>query len=133
MTFSPYFRLYHLDGNSSKNNVSASGVWKYIPFGKSCAQTIKDHLGEITQRSVQLWTPGFTNEIISKRSSVSLMSGGNTGKILFNKPNRETEKQSLFATVHTMSKTCWKATLLLVVCFTQLALLDTQVKTQCNV
>lgn len=42
----------------------------------------------------QLWTPRFTNEIISKRSSISLMSGGNTGKILFNKPNSETTRSA---------------------------------------
>lgn len=34
----------------------------------------------------------------------------------------------LFALLHTMSKTWWKATLLLVICFTHFALLDTQVK-----
>lgn len=118
----------------------ASGVWKYIPFGKSCAQTIKDHLRKITQRSVQLWTPRFTNEIISKRSSISLMSGGNTGKILFNKPNSETTRSAkdteiLFAicSLTYNVQTWWKATLLLVICFTHFALLDTQVKTQCNV
>lgn len=47
VTFSPNFRDYHLDGNSMKSIFSLRGIGCvdiYIPFGISCAQTIKGHL-----------------------------------------------------------------------------------------
>lgn len=83
VTFSPYSRHYHLDGNSLKNNVSASGVRIYIPFKTIFVKSHKEQCSS-----------GHLDLRISKRSSVSLMSGGNTGKILFNKPNRETTRSA---------------------------------------
>lgn len=125
VTFSPYFRHYHLVGNSSKNNVR--GIREYIILlGKSCAQTIKDHLRKIRQRSVQLWSPRFTNEIISKRKAALVRD---VGRIWFdqqrnNNQERQRKVYYLLYCIYSLSLThnVWNATLLLVICVTHFAL-----------